>query len=221
MRVLAIIALCIALLIGSGLAWCKFAYPSYTYRYRMTVEVDVGGVVHTGSNVIEVTAQKQPAFVWGVTPVLSTVKGDAVFVDLGEGRNVIALLASGPNGNDVDYPGRLINLVYGLSYEDRDLPKFPVLKGSRDLPPQLLPTFVTFADLNDPKTARVVSPDEFNRVFGIDVHLKRAWIEMTTDPVTKGIEKKMPMLNSHRDTMQRAYSEPMKFTAQYHKFLRN
>ena len=34
----------------------KLKYPTYTYRYRMTVEVDVGGEVRSQSSVIEVSA---------------------------------------------------------------------------------------------------------------------------------------------------------------------
>ena len=67
----------------------------------------------------------------------------------------------------------------------------------------------------------MVHPDQFEQVFGPDVHFKRTWIEMTTDPVTRGIEKKMPMLVSYRDAMRRAYSQPTKFTAQYHLFTRS
>ena len=44
MRTFGIIVLCIVAVIGSGVAWCKISYPTYTYRYRMTVEVTVNGV---------------------------------------------------------------------------------------------------------------------------------------------------------------------------------
>ena len=40
------------------------------------------------------------------------------------------------------------------------------LKGKGNLPSSYVPTFVTFSDLNDPKTARVVRPDQFEQVFG-------------------------------------------------------
>ena len=50
--------------------------------------------VHSGSSVIEVRIVTQPHLV----PALYAphVRGEAVFVGLGEGRNVIALLAAGP-----------------------------------------------------------------------------------------------------------------------------
>jgi hypothetical protein len=51
-------------------------------------------------------------------------------------------------------------------------------------------------DLNDPSNARVVRPDEFEAVFGPGVRFKRVWIEMTDEPVTRGIEKKFPWWNA-------------------------
>ena len=191
MRTLGIILLCILAVIGGGVAWCKISYPAYTYRYRMTVEVTVNGVVHSGSSVVEVTVQKQPEV--GDAPAqVSHVRGEAVFVDLGDGRNVIALLASGPNGSDVDYPYGLVPRLFRTSYDEHDLPKLAGLRGRRDIPENKLPTFVTFADLNDPKSVRVVKSDEFSQVFGPNVRLSDARIEMTNEPVTRGIEQKMP-----------------------------
>ncbi len=86
------IALVVALLIGGGFAWCKLTYPKYTYRYRMTVEVMVDGVVRSGSSVIEIRIQTQPNLLSNST-IVPHVRGEATYVDLGGGRNVIALLA--------------------------------------------------------------------------------------------------------------------------------
>jgi ABC-type phosphate transport system auxiliary subunit len=68
------------------------------------------------------------------------------------------------------------------------------MQGSREIPVGLLPTFVTFSDLNDPKTARVVQPHEFPQVFGVGVRFRRITIEVTRDAVTRIIEQRMPTL---------------------------
>ena len=222
MRTFGIIMLCILAVIGGGVAWYKISYPTYTYRYRLSIAVDVDGQTKTASSVIEVRNVTQPKF-GSAAPYVPHMVGDAVFLDLGVKGHVIATLSFGPDGN-VDYAGTLVPTLFNVG---GNYPKWETLRGSRELSGKFIPTFVTFADLNDPKSARViepdsaVSPDGFAKVFGPGVQFKRAWIEMTTDPVTNGIEQKMPMLNSHRDTMQRSYSEPMKFTAQYHQFLRH
>ena len=49
--------------IVAGVVLFKLKYPTYAYRYRMTVTVAVNGQVHTGSSVIETRISKQPVFV--------------------------------------------------------------------------------------------------------------------------------------------------------------
>ena len=194
-RILLYIAFGIVALIVGAVLFYKGVFPTYSYRYRMTVEVAVDGVVHSGSSVIEVRLMQQPQFIVPVPPVLASVRGEAVFVDLGKGRNVIALLVSGPNGSNVEYPKYIVSEHFNLStVEYWDLIKYSELRGSWDLPKDRLPTFVTFADLNDPKSARVVAPGEFEQVFGPGVQFKRVWIEMTNASVTRGIEKKIPVI---------------------------
>ena len=192
MRTFGIIMLCILAVISGGVAWYMLAYPTYTYRYRMTVNVMVGGVVHTGSSVIEVRLSRQPRILPDVLLVVPHVAGNAVFVDLGGGRNVIALLASGPNGFNVNYPYQVVPQLFRVAYDDRDLPTLPNLRGRREISAQYLPTFVTFANLNDPKSARLVTADEFAKILGPDVRFIGAWIEMTSDTVTQGIETALP-----------------------------
>jgi hypothetical protein len=193
MRIFGIIVLCIALLIGGAVVWYQLAYPTYAYRYRMTVEVLVDGVVHSGSSVIEVKIQTQPKLLSNST-IVNHVNGDAVFVDLGGGKNIFALLLGGRNDDDVNYSYRIIPLLFPVSFEDSDLPKLPNLRGSRELVGYDIPTLVTFANLNDPKTARLIGQTEFEQVFGAHVHFKRAWVEMTRDPVTRGIETSLPWI---------------------------
>jgi hypothetical protein len=191
MRTFGIIMLCILAVIGSGLAWCNFAYPTYTYRYRMTVEVNVDGVVHSGSSVVEIKLQTQPNLLSN-PPIVPHVHGQAVFIDLGGGRNVFAMLASGPDGTNLDYPYQIIPRVFKDTFE---FPYFAKLHGRREIPDQFMPTLVTFGDLNDAATARVVNSNEFGTVFGPDVRLNGAWIEVTEEPVTSGIENRLPWWN--------------------------
>jgi hypothetical protein len=190
MRKLGIIMLCILAVIGSGIAWCNFAYPSYSYRYRMTVEVMVDGVLHSASSVVEIKLQTQPQF-GSALPIVPGTRGEATFVDLGGARNVVALLASGSDGDNVDYPIQIVPRLFNIH---GNLPKLESLRGRRDIPEQYLPTLATF-DLRDTTIARVVSPGEFENVFGPNVRFKRAWIEMTTEPVTLGIDEKFVWWN--------------------------
>jgi hypothetical protein len=121
----------------------------------------------------------------------------------GNGRNVTAILASGDNARDVDYSYNLVPTLFGLTFDDRDLVKLPGLRGSRDVPANLLPTFVTFSDLEDPATARVVKLGEFGEVFGSGAELRSVRIEMTRDPIAEGIETKLPLLKQLAEEARR------------------
>src|ERR1700738_1353017 len=83
----------------------KLLYPTYTYRYRLSVEVETPDGLGSGSSVMEVRVEMFRA-IKGRDRV-SRVFGEAVFVDLGQSKNLIGLLAAGPSGEDVDYPGRI------------------------------------------------------------------------------------------------------------------
>jgi hypothetical protein len=179
----------------------KLLYPTYIYRYRLSVEVETRDGLRSGSSVIEIRYEMFPKLLTDRDHI-SRVFGEAVFVDLGQGKNLIGLLAAGPSGEDVDYPGRLVFLAFNLDGNDPNIPKrLPQLRGKRDLDiyhsslyevtKRFLPTFVTFRDLHDLSTARIAPPDLFDEIFGTGFKLRNVSIEMTSDPMTSGIEKKM------------------------------
>ncbi|HWK93828.1 MAG TPA: hypothetical protein VNR39_00255 [Pseudolabrys sp.] len=191
MRILAKALLLIALVIGGAVAWYTIKYPTYVYRYRMTVEVAVSGKVHSGASVIEVRIATQPHG-GDVPPYVPHVRGEAVFVDLGEGRNVIALLAAGPVAENVNYPDQIVPALFDVPFEN--WAALSGMRGTKEVPISKLPTFVTFSNLDDPKTAHIVSLYDLEKEFGPDVQFKRVSIEITEDPVTRNLDKKLSWL---------------------------
>jgi hypothetical protein len=132
----------------------------------------------------------------------------AVVVDLGQGRNLVGLLAAGPSGEDVDYPGRIVFLAFNLDGNDPNTPKrLPLLRGKRDLDiyhsslyevrKRFLPTFATLTDLTNPSTARVAPVGAFDEIFGTNFKLRSVTVEMTTDPITEVIESKIPWIGNY------------------------
>ena len=199
MRILGIIAasiiLLVVLLIGGGVAWWASQSPTYVHRYRLTIEAEIGGVVRSGASVIEVrTTDYKAGLPENEGPAFASI-GDAVFLDLGRGQNVIALLGFNPHGAR-DLIDLLDFHVFRASNPRLQIEDLPKLTGRAPLPGDLMPTLVTFNDLKDPKSAREVGFTEFEHVFGADVHFKGAWIEMTNDGVTRGIEKKLLWWNN-------------------------
>ena len=60
-----------------------------------------------------------------------------------------------------------------------------------DLPQWLYPMLVTFTDIDDPSSVQRVDPANLAASFGPGVTLKRITVEVTKDPVTTGIEKRL------------------------------
>ena len=78
----------IGALVAMALAGCAQT-PWYTHRFRLHVEVETLDGIKTGSSVIEASQRR----VYGLNGTVGQprISGDAVFVDLGGGRNVVAL----------------------------------------------------------------------------------------------------------------------------------
>lgn len=193
-------------------------WETYTYRFRLGMEVEVDGEVKSASSVIEVSRSWQPKI--GSAPdYTSSASGEAVFLDLGQGRNLIMTLGWGPKASD----DRLIFIaptVFKTSFQDL-AQRLAHTSESRPLEGKDIPTLVTFSDLSDPKTARVVDAYRLDAVFGSGVRFRRAWIQMTREPVTRGIEEKLPALTKHRDWMRNQYTYPNQMTPHFHLFSRS
>jgi hypothetical protein len=180
--------LVLSLVAGLAIAWWAFAQPVYVHRFKLILQADVAGVLRSGTSVIEVRTTRYQSRLAEASGVRHEVLGDAVFLDLGNGRNVIALLGFNPHGTR-DEIGALDYIVFEAQNKSLQVTDLPALRGRARLPDHYVPTLITFSDLKDPKTAREVGQTEFEKVFGADVHFKGAWIEMTTDPVARGIDK--------------------------------
>lgn len=187
------------------------------YRYRLTVEVETPEGLRTGSSVIEVSTS-----IAGSTSIPSPgavrhrLKGEAVTVDLGRYGTVFALLRSdnfgdwatnllfrlAPDVPDVrDEDGKYdsdasFKARYEAMLQNRRLivlPKtFPDVAFLKDQPAR--PMLVRFRDVDDPTTVERVEPDDLAASFGDGVHLRRVTVQLTDDPVTKGITEILPWL---------------------------
>ena len=102
------LAMLVVAFVGALLAYLVL-YPTTSYRFRITLNVDTPQGLRSGSSVMEVRTRRYPAWTTlGNNTGQSSLTGEAVFVDLGpdvdsKPRNVLALLAWGPRGENVDF----------------------------------------------------------------------------------------------------------------------
>lgn len=193
------------IIIAAAFAW-QYFYPSGIWRYKITVYVETPEGVKSGNAVREVTVRRTPR----VTPqAVSSVKlrGEAVVVDLGDRGTLYAVM-----GSD-DY--RMIFKTFPISGSTAKFPPmskegihyYSTLKGVKaSLDLKYYPVIVSFKKINDPTTVKpvyiiksqdeVIVEDHLAEFFGEGVRLKNIEIEMTTDKVTKNIDRYLPWLSS-------------------------
>jgi hypothetical protein len=206
------------LVVAIYMAW-SMAYPSGSWRYRMTVSVETPEGIKTGSAVREVHAYTYPQLLSTTMGHVYVRKGEAVVVDLGK-RGVLFALIGEDYGwrivyNSFPFPGSSPAETTGTTVR-----YYRSLKtGNVTLTPEQYPMFVRFEDLNDPRTVKNiyetgwclendsngtcikegfhVKADRFEEMFGMGVRLKEVTIEMTDDPVTRDVQKYLPWLPNY------------------------
>ena len=204
----------IGLLGASGVALlggCGFLGLSRTYRYRMTVEVDTPQGLKSGFAVREIVYSKQLIKLPDAAAVTVTQRGEAVAVDLPNGQVLFALLST--NGYETlqaafgdDSPATL-----DAALVDRRVVELHPKPNS--IPEQSgYPMLVTFLDIADPASVKLVDSADLAASFGSGVQLKRTTVEMTNDPVTTGIKKRLRWLGNYPeprlDSRYRGSSDP-------------
>ena len=152
-------------------------YP-VNYKYRLTLEVEADGKVHTGSSVVHVWVRENAEFWGGMGGAHRGALGEATIVELGDGRLLVALLTDRENIRKVWMP---------------DHRKPPA---SRDLDPWELPLLVTFTDASNPKTVREVDPTNLASTLGPGVQLRRAHVEVAEEQPTRKIVERLPWLQT-------------------------
>jgi hypothetical protein len=185
----------------AGRADLTHYYTPYRYRLIATVETPEG--VRTGSSVIEVK--------WAAHNY--KVRGEAAAVDLPGGQTLFVLLRSAVNPDWAAYAFESTGVFstgrapLAASEEDfwrgiaADRGTYPVnrrrvtaIEDSDNYP-----YMVRFRDPADPKSVEQVDPDNLAKTFGPGYRLKSLSIQMTGDPVTSGIEKRLPSFGAGSD----------------------
>ena len=179
------------------------------HKFRLTVEVTTPDGIKTGSGIVAVVPDRNYN-----RSGRTIMRGEAVFVDLGQGKNLVALLAHRQDGkldfDDINYVAlRAYGAARGnrVSFNDihRQVGPVPV-QGD------LIPVLVSFGDPKDPKTTRLVAGDHAEAVLGAGYAIRGLTAEVVPNgfwpidfggplgaPVTRGIEARLPWLAAPGD----------------------
>jgi hypothetical protein len=196
------VALLAALFIGDQI---RINRPGH--KYRLTLEVETPEGLKTGSGVVSVHPDRGYSR-HGHT----TTRGDAVFVDLGGGKNLVALMAHIDSTVDLDGMNYLALRAYKAAGRNVSFNEMSRMTGAVPVTGALIPVLVTFADVRDPATIRTVS-SEAVAAFGNGFRLHDIHAEVVPnglwpldfggplgEPVTRGLETKLPWLKGPENT---------------------
>jgi hypothetical protein len=103
------------------------------------------------------------------------------------GRDVRWSRDAGPEDN-------LLSQLYGPILPDLldEVARLARARGTRKIVPNDLPDLVTFADVNNPATVIEVDRNDLQATLGAGVSWNEITLECTDEPITTGIENKLP-----------------------------
>ncbi|MFO1203349.1 MAG: hypothetical protein U1E58_12005 [Tabrizicola sp.] len=175
----------------AALVWGVVSHGRYGWRQKLTVTVETPAGEVSGSSVSAVSWRKQ-WFRWDGMGWTYDLSGEAVVVEVAPGRFLFALLKG---AGTTEYMGS----VAAASISERegrviDGALFAEVEGKRGraagvipVPEAQYPMLVTFGDIADPASVRLVDPGDLAAAFGPGVRLKAVTLEVTDEAVTEGV----------------------------------
>jgi hypothetical protein len=177
------------------------------HKYRLTVEVETSDGIKSASGVMAVHPDRSYS-----RGGRTQTKGDAVLVDLGGGKNLVALLAHIDGTLDLDGINYVALRAFRATGRNVSFNEMSRLTGAVAVTGALIPVLVSFTDLGDPSSARTVPAGDLAAVLGNGYKLHGISAEVVPngvwpldfggplgEPVTRGILAKLPWLNGPDD----------------------
>ena len=182
------------------------------HKYRLTVEVETPEGVKSGSGVMAVHPDRSYS-----RGGRTRTKGDAVWVDLGGGKNLVALLAHVDGTLDLDGINYVAMRAYNAAGRKVSFNDMNRMTGAVPVTGALIPLLVSFGDPADPATARGVPPEAVEAALGKGFRLQGMSAESVPNgvwpldfggilgvPVTRGIEARLPWLKQSGEPAAKA-----------------
>jgi hypothetical protein len=178
------------------------------HKYRLTMDLETPGGLKSAAGILSVRPNRNYGGTGSGSSVPET-SGDALLIDLGDGRSLAALLAYGADGSNFEDASFLPTRIFGASDRRigfRDVKSFAGAPAV-PVPEPLRPVFVAFANNGDPKSARRVDANDLEASLGKGFHLRNLSLDIVAngfwpvdlggalgEPVTRGIEQKLTWL---------------------------
>ncbi|PSH61606.1 hypothetical protein [Phyllobacterium sophorae] len=188
----------ICVIVAAFLGYGFYNSSVFRFRYQVTVEVGTPDGIKSGVSVVEAVYWRNRFGHLFLGPGFpSTILGEALFVDLGRGQNLLPTLTTiESNSRKLTRPEylplRLYNLPWGRT-NAVDAMKDAIQRannsGSRMLSFDMLPLLIRFRDIRDPTSFEELDPNDLASKYGPGYSLKSATLKPSTDEITDQLDR--------------------------------
>ncbi len=205
-------------LILAPLVLFEFVYytPSFPFRYKVTVEVQTPDGLKSGSSVMDAEYRVSGYDLGNLFD--ASFEGEAVFVDLGRGKNLVLTLRSeGSKSSNATSASLLPVYVFDLPWfrgsREATLTGMPGAierarkAGPTDIPLDILPLMATLENPLDRASARVVDPANLSATFGDGYELARIMVATSSEPINRDLSLKLTFLALSPDPATNLWKE--------------
>ncbi|MBL9062972.1 hypothetical protein [Tabrizicola sp.] len=174
-----------------ALVWAVVNKDRYAWRQKLTVTVATPAGEVSASSVSAVSWRKQ-WIRWDGMGWYYDLTGEAVVVEVAPGRFLFALLKG---AGTTEYMGSVAGAsIAGREGRAIDGALFDEVRDKRDraagvitVPEGQYPMLVTFGEIADPASVKLVDPGDLAASFGPGVRLTTVVVEVTDEAVTEGV----------------------------------
>jgi len=190
-----------------------FESDEATVRFKITAKARVDGKPVENSSVMEITWTHSSLNLLGKGGA-TYATGEATVLDLGQrGKVFILPWINNPDGSFGQYFEIALPQTFGIEHRvakftSSDFAKLRALKAGQKFTPNyrysmvdrdFKPFMVTLRDPADPATVTEVTKDNFASLFGENSVFEEVTIEITDDPLTKGVTMQaLPLLKDRK-----------------------
>lgn len=182
-----------SLALSTSAAGLGCAFSPHSYRFKIFVEIEVEGRRYSGYGVREAYAQRQWAWPDQGALIVRKTRGEAFWIDVPGYPTLFVTLPASQQASWEWNPDTYLTKIR----QSRN----PIKNSSRvehlpiaDLKPENLPELVYFRDISKESSGRYLPPNDITPAYGETAYITRATVERTREPLTRGIESKIPWL---------------------------
>lgn len=169
---------------------------SWSWHQKLTVTVETPSGLKSASSVMKASLEHRkggPFIPREATGAFFKLEGEAVVLEVVPGKYLFALLKDLRRPYGLFFPGEA-PLDIAPKFERMSKPVTATLTKSD------YPLLVAFTDINDPKSAKKLDPNDLDEFFGPGTSLVSITLSITRERVTNGkVDKVLPWLSEYYD----------------------